>query len=628
MRTAIIFLLVLSGGIGQAQPQHDFWAFGFGAGMDLGSGTPVPIATPLSTDEGCASICDANGQLLFFTNGETVWDRSYSEMPNGIGLFGHYSSSQSALIVPYPGDVQRFYLFTAPSGAGIWNGQPNAAYSIVDMTAHGGFGDVVTANVLLDGPVTEKLTATRHANGRDVWVLYHRWESDAYVAYLVTCLGVEGPVVSHVGRSLHANPDGSGDSYVGCMRLSRQGNLLASAWSTTVPLTPSEWLGRSVIDLLDFDNATGVLSNPRTDSVGGTPERFSQGYGVEFSPDGKVLYASENGLWNGIGYGSIRQYDLTVGDPMGAAQEVANEFIAFGSLQLAPDGRIYAARLNGATHLSAIAAPNVPGPDCHFIENAASTDGHPSTWGLPNHWDIYPEPAPIDLIAWRDTLVCDVHGSVLIDATWSYPLHEPAYLWSTGETTPSITVQESGTYTVAVQLPCSILVDTAEVRFGGKPIPLGAEVDACVGERVSLDAGGAPGTVFWSTGDTTQRITVEEAGTYTVWHTDEQGCTSSASVSVSLRNCLCTLYLPDAFSPNGDGINDELRIPMDCTPTLFYLELFDRWGRSIFRTGDPGFGWNGEGLPAGVFAYDLRWAWQGAQGLQCRARKGHVTLLR
>lgn len=628
MRIAITFLLVLLGLRGQAQPQHSYWAFGFGAGINLSSGTPVPISTPLSTDEGVASICDAGGQLLFFTNGETVWDRNHAVMPSGSGLLGHFSTCQSALIVPFPDDPERFYLFTAPSGAGIWNGQPNATYSIVDMSANSGLGDVVTANVILEGPVTEKLTATRHANGRDVWVLYHRWESDAYLAYLVTCQGVEGPVVSHVGRSLFANPDGSGDSYIGCMRLNRQGTKLAGAWSHTEAVTPSDWLSRSFVDLLDFDNATGLLSNPRTDSIGGSPQQFSQGYGVEFSPSGDVLYCSEGGLMNGMGYSTIRQYDLTAADPMSTAMEVATEFLAFGTLQLAPDGRIYAARLNGTTHLSAIPSPDVVGPSCGFIENAASTGGNASTWGLPNHWDTYPEPDPIDLIPWRDSLLCEAGDGVLLDATWEHPIHELTWLWSTGETTPSITVEEAGVYTVAMQLPCSTVVDTVEVRFGGTPFTLGPDVDTCDDIPVDLDAGALRGALIWSTGDTTHRITVEGAGTYTAWRTDTLGCVSSASVVVTTRNCLCPLYLPNAFTPNGDGINDKLMVGMDCSPTAFVLELFDRWGRSIFRTDDPDFAWSGDGVPVGVFAYALDYSWKAEDGPRSLQRRGSVVLVR
>ncbi|MEZ4740004.1 MAG: gliding motility-associated C-terminal domain-containing protein [Flavobacteriales bacterium] len=611
-----------------AQAQHAFWPFGFNAGLDFSGGVPLAITTPLSTDEGCASICDANGQLLFYSNGETVWDRNNNVMPNGTGLFGTFSTSQSALIVPFPDDPERYYLFTAPAEAGQWIGQPNASYSVVDMSANGGTGDVVTANVLLAGPVTERLTATRHANGRDVWVLYHQWQSDAYLAYLVTCQGVEGPVVSNIGRAMTGNADGSGSSIIGCMKLDRQGTRLANAWGNLIPYSTSQWWSSTYFDVLDFDNSTGQLSNIQSDSIGGTAELFSRGYGVEFSPNGQLVYMSDHGLLNGGGYSTIRQYDLTSADPMNTEVVLANENRAFGSLQLAPDGRIYCARLNGATYLSAISDPDVPGPGCGFVNNAVSTGSNPSTWGLPNHWDTYPTPPPDDPIALRDTLVCEPGEGILLDAAWTHPFHTPAYSWNTGETSASITVYASGRYTVEVQLPCSTLFDTVDVHIGGTPFDLGPDVSTCDDVPLRLDAGALPGNLLWSTGDTTASITVQEAGNYTLFLTDTLGCTSSDAVFVDTRNCRCPLYLPNAFTPNGDGINDAFSVRMDCTPIDFELELYDRWGNSIHRSIDPDFAWRGDELPIGVYVYTLNYSWQGPEGALRAQRSGHVSLLR
>ncbi len=609
-----------------AQVQHGFWPFGFNAGLDFSSGTPVAISTPLSTDEGCASIGDATGQLLFYTNGETVWDRNGAVMPNGTGLFGTFSTSQSALIVPMPDDPQRYYIFTAPAEAGTWNGQPDAAYSIVDMTANGGTGDVVMANVLLDGPVTERLTATRHANGRDVWVLYHAWESDAYLAYLVTCQGVEGPVVTHIGRSMNGNPDGSGASIIGCMRINDQGTRLASAWGNLIPYSTTDWWSSTYFDVMDFDNSTGQLSGLLSDSIGGTAQLFSRGYGVEFAPNGHLVYLSDHGLENGIGYSTIRQYDLSSTDPMGTGTIVVQADRAFGSLQMAPDGRLYAARLNGATYLSAIPEPDVAGAGCGFIDQAVGLT-NPGTWGLPNHWDTYPAPPPFDPVALRDTLLC-AGASVTLDATWTHPFHTPAYLWSTGETTASITVSSGGRYTVEVQLPCSTLVDTVVVRHGGPAFSLDDEVSTCDDVPATLDPGPVQGILHWSTGDTTRTLTVQEAGTYTLFVTDTAGCTASDAVTVHTRNCRCPLYLPNSFTPNGDGINDVLAAGMDCTPTAFALELYDRWGRSLHRTTDPAFTWTGDGLPVGVYAYTLEYAWQAQEGMRRVRRNGSITLVR
>lgn len=628
MRIPISLLAYVLASACAAQAQHNFWPFGVNSGLDFSSGVPVPISTPLSTDEGCTSICDPAGQLLFYSDGETVWDRTNNVMPNGAGLFGSFTSSQSALIVPFPDDPQRYYLFTAPPQAGIWLGQPHAAYSVIDMAQNGGMGAVVMANVLLEGPVTERLTATRHANGRDVWVLYHRWESDAYLAYLVTCLGVEGPVISHIGQAMHGNADGSGASPIGCMRVNPQGDRLGNAWGRSVPITNSEWLSTAFFDVLDFDNNTGQLSNIRSDSIGGTVELFSQGYGVEFSPNGDLAYMSENGLMNGMGHSTIRQFDLTSADPMNNEVILASENEGFGSLQLAPDGKLYAARMNGATYLSTITDPDVPGPGCGFVNNAVSTGTYPSTWGLPNQWDTYPTPPPINPIALRDTMGCTGDGAITLDATWTHPFHTAGYLWNTGETSASITVDSSGRYTVAVQFPCSTVVDTVDVRFGGTPFTLGADSSICEDGAATLDPGPVSGSLFWSTGDTSRSITVQAAGTYTLWITDSLGCTNSDAISVSTRNCQCPLYLPNAFTPNGDGINDGFAINMDCLPTAFELEIFDRWGSPIHRTTDPNFVWSGAALPIGMYAYDLSYSWQAQDAERHVQRRGTVTLVR
>ncbi|MBK7482265.1 MAG: hypothetical protein IPI72_05870 [Flavobacteriales bacterium] len=189
------------------------------------------------------------------------------------------------------------------------------------------------------------------------------------------------------------------------MKLNRQGSKLASAWGNLIPYSTSDWWSSTYFDVLDFDNSTGYLSNIISDSIGGTSELFSRGYGVEFAPNGQLVYMSDHGLLNGGGYSTIRQYDLTGPDPMNNEVVLANENRAFGTLQLAPDGKLYMARLNGATYLSAITNPDVVGPGCGFVDNAVSLGANPSTWGLPNHWDTYPTPPPDDPIALRDTLL-------------------------------------------------------------------------------------------------------------------------------------------------------------------------------------------------------------------------------
>src|SRR5687768_1932810 len=80
-----------------SQKEANIWFFGTNAGLDFNSGSPVAITGGMiNTHEGCASVCDANGDLLFYSDGITVWNKNHQVMPNGSGLSGDYSSTQSA----------------------------------------------------------------------------------------------------------------------------------------------------------------------------------------------------------------------------------------------------------------------------------------------------------------------------------------------------------------------------------------------------------------------------------------------------------------------------------------------------------------------------------------------------
>jgi hypothetical protein len=239
-------------------------------------------------------------------------------------------------------------------------------FSVVDMTAEKGMGDVKRNNLLLISPVAEKLTAVRHANGRDTWVVGHRWNSSAFVSYLVTPDGVQTkPILSNVG-SVHAGP---GRNAIGCMKASPDGTKLAVAI----------WREANKVEVFDFDNATGLVKKPKNFSYG----PFEEAYGVEFSPDGTKLYATSNG--NGGGNAQVWQVDLATGT-ITAIGNSANRKI--GSLQLGPDGRIYVAREDNR-HLGIIQNPNAAGMACQYVDDGIHLGGRRSKLGLPNFVQSY-----------------------------------------------------------------------------------------------------------------------------------------------------------------------------------------------------------------------------------------------
>jgi hypothetical protein len=188
-----------------AQKEVNIWYFGNQAGLDFNPGNPA-ILTDGQVDNSYGSACvsDENGNLLFYTDGETIWNRQHSVMQNGSGLSGHKGSSQAALIVQHPDNDNLYYVFT--TAAYNTNG---FQYSMVDITLDGGLGSVYTKNNFLFTPSTEKVTAAVHANNRDLWILAHEKNTDAFYTYLVDETGLNTtPVVSHIGNALTGFPAG------------------------------------------------------------------------------------------------------------------------------------------------------------------------------------------------------------------------------------------------------------------------------------------------------------------------------------------------------------------------------------------------------------------------------------
>ena len=214
----IIFFLLSCFFIVDAQNEFSKWYFGQGAGLDFTSAPPTVLTNgAMSAPEGCATISDNAGNLLFYTNGVLVNNSSHTAMANGTGLLGHNSSTQAALIVKQPGINTLYYVFTT-ADVGSSNG---ARYSIVDMSLAAGLGSVTVKNATLYTPTCEKQVAVRHCNGKDVWIISHEFNSDHFIAYQLTSAGLNpNPIISGVGEVITG---GSGLSIVGQIKIYANG---------------------------------------------------------------------------------------------------------------------------------------------------------------------------------------------------------------------------------------------------------------------------------------------------------------------------------------------------------------------------------------------------------------------
>lgn len=374
--SSLLFLLVFSS-VCLAQKESNIWMFGDRCGLDFSSGVPVPVAkSAMSVSEGCASISSANGTLLFYTNGVKVWTRENKEMLNGKNLKGHDSSTQSALPVSWPGNPGKYILFTSDVGA--YDNPPNNGihYSVIDMSRNLGWGDVTTKNKLLLPLSSEKLTSVDHANGQDVWVIAHGWNTNNFYAWLVTKEGVAHlPVLSTIG-SIHSGGRTNSGNAIGQMKLSPDGKRLA------VVMFDSKYF-----ELFDFDDATGKVSNNRmvylpTDHA---DDEAYNAYGIEFSPNSTRLYIGQ--YWKG----RVIQYNPS----LSSGAQIMNEAIVVGrsadrklaSLQLASDGKIYVTK--DSRHLGIISKPNEPGLSCGYVDSGIDVKNGKPQLGLPSFNQSY-----------------------------------------------------------------------------------------------------------------------------------------------------------------------------------------------------------------------------------------------
>ena len=340
------------------------WFFGNNAGITFNpiqvGATPTPLSGAMVSQEGVASISNQEGQLLFYTNGETVYTSGHTVMSNGNGLASSGTSTQSSIIIPKP-DSNKYYIFTTD-----FDGNPNGfEYSIVNMDLEGGLGKVETKNIkLINSPLSEKVTACSHSNEDDYWVITHTSGDTSFYSYKISSAGLSGPVITSIG-STHNTARGYMKTSPDCTKL--------------ISLLYDE----DIIDIFDFESSAGTLSNFMTI----TGKTFDVGpYGLEFSSDSSKFYVSE-----GAGE-KVYQYNLsyTAGtDILDNEIEVVNiSGSSLGALQMAPDERIYVAD-SGTTNLHVIHRPNGLGVQCNFQENgfnlsSSTVTGTSSTWGLPN----------------------------------------------------------------------------------------------------------------------------------------------------------------------------------------------------------------------------------------------------
>jgi gliding motility-associated-like protein len=431
LKTKWLIILLSFAGVLQlsAQKQTNQWYFGYRAALDFNSGSPVPQTNSVMNSwGGCASIADSNGDLLFYTNGLTVYDHSHNIMQNGNGLLGtstYYNYGQSVIIIPRPGNPNVYYIFSISRNHSSYNDA--LRYTTVNTLLNNGKGAVLYRNtLLLEKTLDAKITATQHANGIDYWVIVHEANSNKFYSYLVSSAGVNSmPVTSFSGRTLFFPY--TYNWWNGSLKTSTDGSKLANTYHHYYLYSSDS----TACELFDFNNATGKISNAKDLYIDNFNYYwYSAASALEFSPDGTKLYITDHpNYWLSYQF-DLYQFEVDAGSEsainstrtkVGITTRGSYWYWYSGAMQLASDGKIYVNRYY-TDYLGVINAPNQKGVGCCFEDSAVGLAGRINYNGL-----------PLFVTSWLYKPVFDFEDVCVNDSAHFYILNEScldSVLWN------------------------------------------------------------------------------------------------------------------------------------------------------------------------------------------------------
>jgi hypothetical protein len=519
MKSLFIFIiLILSLSITKAQKEYYNWYFGYKVGMTFNTpnAEPLPLLDGgMNSFEGCSAISDSFGNLLFYSNGEIIWNKEHKIMKNGNNLFGGYSAAQSVIIVPKPNSNHLFYVFT--NDAIEYHYKDGISYSIVDMNLENGLGAVIEKNIHLIYNGNERLTATYHKNNKDIWIATQDIRNKNFALFLLTEEGLNhNPVLSPFSSEIFDST-----KYItGYMKFSPNNYKLAFANQ-----------GEDRAQLYDFNSETGIISSEIfLDIDGASP------YGIEFSSNSQFLYVATR-------FHGIFQYEINFSDTYSIKKsrfQITNNKAnyKFMAMQLAPNRKIY---ITGQANkkLSVINSPNKQGIGCDIKIDEVDLQKDVNSWGI-----------TFVLNSVKNNFICagesiflfgkHIEGSTL---KWIGPLG-----FSSNEINPVITnakPEMSGFYHFTINFNDSIVFyDSILVTV--KPLEkilFADSTEIIVNTKTyKLKAVDNPDKTkfkWYGINSDENEVTITKSGRYSVVTENESGCRDSASVFIHIYPQFC-----------------------------------------------------------------------------------------
>ena len=511
-RIFYVFGLVFIYGNAYSQGEANNWYFGEYAGITFNT-KPVSALTNgqinMVVDQACMS--SKKGRLLFYTDGNSVWDSTHTITPNGRWLnMDSTKYGDPCVIVPKPGSPKQYYIFRIEEESG----KSSVCYSLFDMTLNSGKGDVVSTEkrIRIADASGGRITACQHPNGFDYWLITMDldnpttgggggWPHEAqhFNAWLVSSAGISNtPVKSKIGRQFN---------FGGLIKVSPDGTKIATTSST--PSQDSCLLG-------DFDPNTGKVTKLWRVNLYGV-------YGFEFSATSNHIYVAESGAVN-----QLYQFNskaLSVTDFHNSKTFIdsiprgSSNLAPYGAMQLGPDKKIYISR-SYAKYLDVINAPDSIGQACRIQTKAVDLAGKRAIIGLPMFMQSFFNPE----LSFRGTCFGDTVWFAIEDSTDADSIH-----WTFGD--PNSKAQniaqgfnvfhlfsDTGTYKVRSiafkrNLRDTVYYSVRQRTYLGRFMELKKEIYKCFDDTINIGVGKAnEKRIKWSTGSDTYTTPIVDSG--------------------------------------------------------------------------------------------------------------------